>query len=141
MVIDNFVCLKINLEALHLLSTWYSSTLRSVMYVDSQSNELDGTSWYIVRPPFEMHAGNLDPDPFVMMAWLCTKLEEIVLLGYKYMEEELVAIARLRAHTLKVLDVGHIDIQFGSDDVPHMDSRKVRDTGFLLKMFFCAVLL
>lgn len=96
------------------------------MYVDSQSDELDGISWHIVRPPLAAHHQNLDPDPFVMMAWLCTKLEEIVLLGYKYMEEELVAIARLRAHTLKVLDVGHCDIQYDSDGVPHMDSRKVK---------------
>lgn len=104
------------------------------MYVDSQSDELDGVSWHIVRPPFARTHGNLDPDPFVMMAWLCTKLEEIVLLGYKYMEEELVAIARLRSHTLKVLDVGHVDIQYESDDVPHMDSRKVR-------VEFCKLLL
>lgn len=113
------------MEALHLLSTWYSSTLRSVMYVDSQRDELDGISWRIVRQSSATD-GNLNPDPFVMMAWLCTKLEEIVLLGYKYMEAELVAIARLRAHTLKVLDVGHNDIQYERDDVPHMDSRKVR---------------
>lgn len=125
------------MEALHFLSTWYSSTLRSVMYVDSQSVEEDGASWRIVRPPFEMH-GNLDPDPFVMIAWLCTKLEEIVLLGYKYTEEELVAIARLRADTLKVLDVGHSDIQYECEDVPHMDSRKVRD-GFRIKLYFLYV--
>lgn len=107
------------------------------MYVDSQSDEVDGTSWHIVRPPIPTaaaaaapHQFNLDPDPFVMMAWLCTKLEEIVLLGYKYMEEELVAIARLRAHTLKVLDVGHNDIQYDSDGLSHMDSRKVRAPSF-----------
>lgn len=112
------------MEALHLLSTWYSATLRSVVYVDSQTDEPDGNSWNIVRSPLTTRL-DLDPDPFVMMAWLCPKLEEIVLLGYKYMEEELVAIARLRGHTLKVLDVAHSDVQYESDDVPHMDSRKV----------------
>lgn len=100
-------------------------------YVDSQSDELDGNSWNLLKPPFVAYE-TLEPDPFVMMAWLCPKLEEIVLLGYKYMEEELVAIARLRAHTLKVLDVGHKDIQYESENVPHMDSRKVSQRCVLL---------
>lgn len=43
------------------------------------------------------------PDPLVLVAWKCTKLVEIVLLGHKYHQENLLAIARLRGHSLKSL--------------------------------------
>lgn len=112
------------MEALNLLSSWYTTTLRSVIYVDSQSDDPDGNSWNIVRAPVDPRQ-EVEPDPFVMMAWLCTRLEEIVLLGYKYMEDELVAIARLRGSSLKVLDVGHNDVQYEPSGLGHLDLKRV----------------
>ncbi|KAK9729169.1 hypothetical protein QE152_g16074 [Popillia japonica] len=47
-----------------------------------------------------------------MLAWLCKKLEEITFIGYKYPEENLVAIARLRKNTLKKLEFAHDDVMY-----------------------------
>ncbi|XP_025831431.1 F-box only protein 33 isoform X2 [Agrilus planipennis] len=102
-----FFCEHINVDVLNLLSSWYPQTLRSIMWVDSRSPDLEGT-WDLVNRFRDAEIN--EPDPLVMAAWLCTKLEEVVLLGYKYYEEDLVAIARLRGNTLKNLEVASEDI-------------------------------
>jgi len=47
-----------------------------------------------------------------MAAWRCSNLEEIILLGYKYYVDNLVAIARLRGDTLKTLRIAAQDILY-----------------------------
>lgn len=64
-------------------------------------------SWIFVKPLFDE-----SPDPFVLAAWLCKNLEEFVLYGYKYWEENLVAIGRLRGENLKNLEIAEHDIIF-----------------------------
>lgn len=68
-----FFCEDLNLTVFNLISSWYARNFRSIMWVDSQSQE---TTWSIIR-----RMGDNHPDPLVMAAWLCPKLEEIVLLG------------------------------------------------------------
>lgn len=85
-----------NLELLHILSRFYKHTLRSVMWIDSLSN-VPG-SWKFLRPSH-------NPDPLVLITWLCTQFEELVLYGYKYPEENLVAIGRLKGSRMKKLEI------------------------------------
>lgn len=83
--------------------TNYAESLRSIMWIDSLSH--NDNSWVFVKPIFDE-----SPDPFVLIAWLCKHLEEFVLYGYKYWEDNLIAIARLRSDTLKKLEVVESDI-------------------------------
>lgn len=83
------------------------------MWIDSLNN--NDSSWIFAKPMFDE-----SPDPFVLTAWLCKHLEEFVLYGYKYWEENLVAIGRLRGDTLKKFeivesDILHHNIQDGED--------------------------
>lgn len=50
------------------------------------------------------------PDPLVFVAWKCTKLVEMVFIGHKYAQENLLAIARLRESTLHRLVFSESDI-------------------------------
>lgn len=109
--------MQVNVEVLHKLSAWYPSTFRSLIWVDSQCLLENSNAWAIIRQDDILVAQNEhQPDPIVMMAWLCTKLEEVVLFGYKYHEEDLVAIARLRSDTLKVLEVSNEDVLYSDGD-------------------------
>ncbi|XP_071448888.1 F-box only protein 33-like [Hetaerina americana] len=94
-----FFCEQVNLATLNLLSVWYYKTLRSVWWVDSFPSAL------LIDAVNEGQ-----PDPLVMAAWRCTHLEELVLLGYRCYDADLVAIARLRGPKLKRLDVTEEDI-------------------------------
>ncbi|XP_048523264.1 F-box only protein 33 isoform X2 [Dendroctonus ponderosae] len=96
-----FFCEYVNLELLHILSRFYKNTLRSVMWIDSLSN-VPG-SWKFLRPSH-------NPDPLVLITWLCTQFEELVLYGYKYPEENLVAIGRLKGSRMKKLEIPKNDI-------------------------------
>lgn len=49
------------------------------MWVDSQCHNSQNTTWDLVRRLGGPDANQ--PDPIVMAAWLCAKLEEVVLLG------------------------------------------------------------
>ncbi|XP_018567418.1 F-box only protein 33 isoform X2 [Anoplophora glabripennis] len=100
-----FFCESVNLELVQNLSSHYGETLRSIMWVDSISH--NDNSWIFVKPLFDE-----SPDPFVLAAWLCKNLEEFVLYGYKYWEENLVAIGRLRGEHLKNLEIAEHDIIF-----------------------------
>lgn len=55
----------------------------------------------------ELYFGN-EPDPLVMMAWTCKKLEELVVHGYFIESNNLIGIARLRGSNLKRLEVSHL---------------------------------
>ncbi|KAJ8983369.1 hypothetical protein NQ317_010460 [Molorchus minor] len=98
-----FFCERLNLELVQNLSSHYVDTLRSIIWVDSLSD--CDNSWIFVKPSFDQ-----SPDPFVLTAWLCRNLEEFVLYGYKYWEENLVAISRLRGEDLKKLEMAEHDI-------------------------------
>ncbi|CAH0550463.1 unnamed protein product [Brassicogethes aeneus] len=104
-----FFCESVNLHVLESLSSYYPETLRSVMWIDSLSDNKG--SWKFAEPQYDQ-----SPDPFVLMAWLCKRLEEVVLYGYKYCELNLMAIGRLRGSELKNLEIAEDDILF-SDNV------------------------
>lgn len=97
-----FFCENVNLAVLECLSNYYVDTLKSLLWVDS----LTESCWAIATPSYDT------PDPFLFIAWLCKYLEEIVLYGYKYWEENLIAIARLRGDRLKKLEIAEDDILF-----------------------------
>ncbi|CAG9863243.1 unnamed protein product [Phyllotreta striolata] len=97
-----FFCEQVNLQVVENLSA-YADTLRSIIWVDSLSNSQN--SWLLVKPWFDA-----SPDPFVLTAWLCKHLEEFVLFGYKYWEENLIAIGRLRGDTLKRMEIAESDV-------------------------------
>ncbi|KAL1493896.1 hypothetical protein ABEB36_009578 [Hypothenemus hampei] len=96
-----FFCEDINLELLHILSTFYSRTLQSVMWIDSLSDMPN--SWKLTE-------SDESPDPFVLMSWLCGQFEELILYGYKYFEENLVAIGRLKGTKMKKVQIPSNDI-------------------------------
>lgn len=80
------------------------------MWVDSQTQE---TTWSLIRRMTGNDANQ--PDPLVMAAWLCPKLEEVVLLGYKYFEEDLVGVARLCDNKLRRLEVADQDLIYSHE--------------------------
>lgn len=105
----------------------YSETLMSVMWVDSICHDEFSNGWNIIKYMEESdHMEPAAPDPFVILSWVCKKLEQIVLIGYKYHEEDLVAIARLRSTGLKVLDVAYDDVLVESGDDMNKKNIKVR---------------
>lgn len=93
-------CESVNVRALHQLSGWYPKTLRSVVWIDSvDSSQCLPATYELDRP-----------DPLVLLAWTCSKLTELVFLGYKYFQGDLLAIARLRGSTMKRLEFAERDI-------------------------------
>lgn len=132
-----------NLQLLDYLSSNYAETLTSIMWVDSLSNDNHYT-WNLMSPEQASNFNERAPNPLIMLAWMCKKLEEItfignflneirsmpmfftrlLLIGYKYPEDNLVAIARLRKNTLKKLEFAHADILYS--DSGRQDARKVR---------------
>ncbi|XP_046744823.1 F-box only protein 33 [Diprion similis] len=93
-------CETVNVRALHQLSSWYPKTLRSVVWIDC----ID------LKPSLPITYESNSPDPLVLIAWTCTKLMELVFLGYKYFQDDLLAITRLRGSTLKRLEFAERDI-------------------------------
>lgn len=65
-----FFCSNLNVPALGLMSNYYCQSLKSVHIVDGF--EGGEPTPYIV---------NTDEDPFVMMAWKCTKLSSFTVIG------------------------------------------------------------
>ncbi|KAH8234667.1 hypothetical protein KR032_001533 [Drosophila birchii] len=94
-------CELMNAEALDWMSIHHSETLRSIQYVDSAYKN-NGCVDYTRH-------GYMRQDPFVMMAWRCKRLEEIVVHGYMMDPHNLVGIARLRGRQLKRLEVSLIE--------------------------------
>ncbi|KAK9893105.1 hypothetical protein WA026_023826 [Henosepilachna vigintioctopunctata] len=112
-----FFCESVNLSVLEYLSQYYRESLRSLIWVDSLSQ--NDNSWAIATPFYET------PDPFLLMSWLCKNLEEVILYGYKYWEENLIAVARLRGAQLRKLEVAEDDILFYNTDFsPHENCLK-----------------
>nr|XP_022904515.1 F-box only protein 33-like [Onthophagus taurus] len=104
-------CENINIRLLDLLSRYYEKTLRSFMWIDSLNNQR--IAWNLSASlRRNLYPDGPDPDPLIILAWLCSELEEITFMGYKYAEEDLVAIARLRTDTLKKLEIANVDILY-----------------------------
>ncbi|GAB1865407.1 F-box only protein 33 [Camponotus japonicus] len=96
-------CENVNNRALLRLSMWYSHTLRSLTWIDSIDRVKQMPATFDPNDPNS-------PDPLVLVAWKCTKLTKVVFLGHKYYQENLLAIARLRGNTLKLLVFAKSDI-------------------------------
>ncbi|XP_067647451.1 F-box only protein 33 isoform X2 [Eurosta solidaginis] len=94
-------CDFMNVEALEWMSINNSTTLRSIQWIDSAYKHSDNNLMDLI-----LRSGQ---DPFVMMAWRCKSLEEIVIHGYVLDPHNIVGISRLRGHTLKRLEVSMID--------------------------------
>ncbi|XP_017071868.1 F-box only protein 33 [Drosophila eugracilis] len=94
-------CEQMNEEALEWMSVHHSETLRSIHYVDSMYKHFNHMDY--ARHRFQRQ------DPFIMMAWRCKQLEEIVVHGYSMEPHNIVGIARLRGRQLKRLEVSMID--------------------------------
>ncbi|BFZ02474.1 hypothetical protein BsWGS_05513 [Bradybaena similaris] len=80
-----YFCGDISVASLNIISRHYRSTLRSLTIVEA-----------IDFHPIIYSNYNTE-DPFVMLAWRCTRLESLKLIGVSMDQKDLVAIARLRA--------------------------------------------
>ncbi|XP_066601526.1 F-box only protein 33-like [Prorops nasuta] len=89
-------CETVNNRALHHLSNWYQDTLQSFIWMDSMNHLQKIPATYDPNDPDS-------PDPLVIVAWKCTKLRELVFIGHKYYQQNLLAIARLRGSKLNYL--------------------------------------
>ncbi|CAC5396913.1 FBXO33 [Mytilus coruscus] len=87
-------CTDLNPSAINYFSSHYKDTLRSIYIIDGLN---DG-----FPIPYFSH---MEEDTFVMLAWRCTKLEEFTLLGYEILDDDIMAIARLRGEQLKKFDI------------------------------------
>lgn len=115
--IKHLFLFQLNTHTLDLLSSWYAGTLQSIVWVDSRTPR---SIWSVELLQREL------PDPFVMAAWSCFKLEEIVLLGYEYFAEDIVAIARLRGHVIKNMVVAQKDVVLSTHENFHRDLSEKR---------------
>ncbi|KAL0122125.1 hypothetical protein PUN28_007119 [Cardiocondyla obscurior] len=117
-------CENINIRALHRLSMWYAHTLKSLTWIDSINRK------QYVPSTFDPNDPN-GPDSLVLMAWKCTKLTKMVFLGHKYYQENLLAIARLRGNTLKLLVFAKSDLtsefELWLQDQTENIEREIRD--------------
>lgn len=91
-------CELMNHVALDWMSVTNSTTLRSIYYIDSGFNR-----------HHRYMSGSRGQDPFVMLAWRCKKLEEIVVHGHPMDPHNLLGIARLRSRQLRRVEVSQID--------------------------------
>ncbi|XP_034480641.1 uncharacterized protein LOC117786470 [Drosophila innubila] len=86
-------------EAVDGMSIANSDTLRSIYYIDSGNNR--GHSNYL--------SNIRGQDAFVMLAWRCKQLEEIVVHGHPMDPHNLLGIARLRSRQLRRVEVSQIN--------------------------------
>ncbi|KAH8395223.1 hypothetical protein KR222_002789, partial [Zaprionus bogoriensis] len=89
-------CELMNPVALDWMSVVNSKTLRSIYYIDSGCDR-------------HRRLGGRGQDPFVMLAWRCKKLEEIVVHGHPMDPHNLLGIARLRSRQLRRVEVSQIE--------------------------------
>ncbi|XP_024870381.1 F-box only protein 33 [Temnothorax curvispinosus] len=112
-------CENINIRALHRLSMWYAHTLKSLTWIDSIDRKQHMPSTFDSNDP-------TSPDSLVLVAWKCTKLTKMVFLGHKYYQENLLAIARLRGSTLKLLVFAKSDITSDFELWRHNQAESIR---------------
>lgn len=83
----------------------YRETFVSLIWVDNFSNV--DAQVFLNR---QVAADDIQPQELIILAWLCKKLEELVVIGYKFYEEDYVGIAKLRADTMRRLEVANSDL-------------------------------
>ncbi|CAG5124712.1 unnamed protein product, partial [Candidula unifasciata] len=83
--IRQYFCEDISIASLNFISSHYRNTLRSLTIVEA-----------IDMQPISYDTYDAE-DPFVMLAWRCTRLESLKLIGVSLDQKDLVAIARLRS--------------------------------------------
>jgi len=96
----SFFCQSINIAAINFMGKHYRSSLKSIHIVDG----------FVEAMPISYENLTQTEDPFVMLAWKCCKLESLKILGYEFLDENLIAIARLRGSSLKHLEVPQLCI-------------------------------
>ncbi|XP_065171342.1 F-box/LRR-repeat protein 21-like [Atheta coriaria] len=97
-------CEQMNLSVLVKLAM-YRETFVSLIWVDNFSNV--DAQVFLNR---QVAADDIQPQELIILAWLCKKLEELVVIGYKFYEEDYVGIAKLRADTMRRLEVANSDL-------------------------------
>ncbi|XP_077988918.1 F-box only protein 33-like [Glandiceps talaboti] len=84
-------------STIDFVSTYHSKTLEAVYLHEHIDTD---------EPPSLLFPDNEGvEDPMVMLAWRCYKVSCLSIIGYEVMDENLIAIARLRGPKLKVLEV------------------------------------
>lgn len=125
-------CESVNVGTLEFLAS-YCHRLRSLVWVDSRRNTKKSRALVAIQYDYS-------PDPLVMMVWMCKSLSELVFYGYKYREENLVAIARLKGEMLKKFEIAQEDIMFCNNSHMEQNLLNVRNfyylIGFLRKHIF-----
>ncbi|XP_064195370.1 F-box only protein 33-like [Anguilla rostrata] len=105
------------LEQLHFDS--YAACSAGALELVSQQYHKTLTHFSLVRDNarFPDLSDNRNEDPLVLLAWRCTRLSLLLLHGYTVWAHNLIAIARLRGSSLKVLAVPEESIHFDPDQV------------------------
>jgi len=96
----SFFCQSINGSAINFIGKNYRSTLKSIHIVDG----------FVEAMPMSYENLTQTEDPFVMLAWKCAKLESLKILGYEFLDDNLIAIARLRGPGLMHLEIPQLCI-------------------------------
>lgn len=116
------------LERLHLDS--YSTVVTdATLELISQQYNKTLTHFLLLRddPDFPDLSINRNEDPLVLLAWRCTKLALLIIHGYTVWSHNLVAIARLRGSSLRILTVSEESIDFDPDQSVCMEGDPVHN--------------
>ncbi|GFS17594.1 F-box only protein 33 [Elysia marginata] len=104
-----YFCGDIRVASLNALGLHYPSTLRSLTIIEA-----------IDLQPINYDTHNAE-DPFVMLAWRCSRLECLKLFGVSMDQKNLVAIARLRPELCE-LSVPSCCVFWSEDEEDYYDS-------------------
>ncbi|XP_026805463.1 F-box only protein 33 [Rhopalosiphum maidis] len=102
-------CNVINVEVLHRLVD-YRNTFQSLIWVDEQSMNPAGLlkgHWHLEPSP-----DDIETNPLIILSWVCSKITELVVLGYFIEPVDVCGIARLRGSNLKRYELLEEDICF-----------------------------
>lgn len=104
-----YFCGDISVASLNMISSHYRFTLRSLTIIEA-----------IEIQPINYNNSYDTEDPFVMLAWRCTRLEVLKLIGVSLDQKDLVAIARLRS-SLRELMVPSCCVFWSEEDEDYYD--------------------
>ncbi|XP_019641823.1 PREDICTED: F-box only protein 33-like [Branchiostoma belcheri] len=100
-------CGEVDRTSLDFVSRHHCKTLRSLTLCEW----MDCGATYSLIPDNAM-----GEDPLVMLAWRCTNLTNLSIIGYEFSKDSLVAVARLRGSQLRSLEVSVSCIVETDDD-------------------------
>ncbi|XP_012935703.1 F-box only protein 33 [Aplysia californica] len=103
-----YFCGDVNVASLNMMSSLYYSTLSSLTIVEAINHQ-----------PINYTVNDTE-DPFVMLAWRCTRLQSLKLIGMSLDQKDLVAIARLRSG-LQQLTVPSCCVFWNEEDEDYYD--------------------